>query len=330
MLIHNTEIGKLPHIKNVPRDGRAVPLMQFFDDKASEWHLYVMHDEEHLVRLLDGEPIIGDYLSHSPANGLTDLEFGLGTMIVQHLSFEEVLSTLSKLEDDLRNCGAVLRTYNLIWTTRGNQLDLAATQLVQAQFEYVVLLLRSYYDLLQMLVRDVWSRLKSRDPAAPHPRKLPNSFRKMVLGEGGLIASAEIGAIWGIPAPLADWYATEAPFFRKLRDIRDGIAHHGHQPPSVFTIDGWGFAIDTSREPWVGKVHVRENSLGSFRAVFGGFIMHALQAATRLAMTIEQIIELPPALNEDLFVFVRSPVGAELTRLEGVLTQPWEGRDSDL
>lgn len=207
--------------------------------------------------------------------------------------------------------------------------------MVQAQFEYLMVLLRSYYDLLQVLVRDLWSRQRNLDADAPALLRLPNTFRKMVLRKDGEIASAlEISATWRIPSPLAEWYAAEGPFFKKLRAIRDGIAHYGHQPPSVLTIDGWGFAVDTSREPWASfrwrSEHVRENRLGSLRAVFGGFVMHALQVATGLAMSLERTVQLPPALNEDLYVFLRSPVGVELTRLEDMLKQPWEGRDPNL
>lgn len=84
MLLRKSELHKLPHIKNIPKDGRAIPLSQFFDDRTREWRLLIPHDEDHLVRLLDGEPIIGHYLSHSPADDFTDLEFGLGTLIIQH------------------------------------------------------------------------------------------------------------------------------------------------------------------------------------------------------------------------------------------------------
>ena len=105
-----------------------------------------------------------------------------------------------------------------------------------------------------------------------------------------------------MPEALTHWYHTEAPFFRELRQLRNGIAHHGQRPSSIFETE-WGFAISPLDRPWnlfdarPGELQW-EGRLGSLRTIFAGFIAHSLEAMTRFASTIPALGELPPRLEK--------------------------------
>jgi hypothetical protein len=102
------QLEKLPYINFLPRDGRVVPLQAFFDSAAKDWHLYVPHSDKELIRLADGEIISGSYLGQAPADASSDIDFPLGTLVIQHLSFPAPLAALGNLENDVHRCAAIL------------------------------------------------------------------------------------------------------------------------------------------------------------------------------------------------------------------------------
>jgi hypothetical protein len=160
---------------------------------------------------------------------------------------------------------------------------------------------------------------------------LPRSFAAVVMKGDDILEAIAIATRFRMPEPLAVWYQSEAAFLRELRDLRDAIAHYGHQASTVFELD-WGFAVDPSESPWqrLGtwpSAQLWEGRLGSLRSVFAGFICHAIEATSRFAATLPTLFSLPLALGNDLHLYIRSPFGHQLTGLGRFRKQPWEGRD---
>lgn len=325
------ELQKLPHLRAVPADGRIVPLVTFFDAQQRDWHLYTIVKPGELGRLAGGEVISGAYMSSAPANAETDLEFVLGTLAFQHLSFVEVLRPLDKLQNDIHRCAAILEKYHLIWTTRQSTAR-SASLLVQSEVEYLMLLLRSLYDLLHEVVCAVAAKLVLLGgDNRPIVKNLPGSFRAVAMNGDERRQADDIQSRWKLPRRLAEWYATEAQFFRLLRSLRDGIAHSGASPPTVFETE-WGFAVAPERAPWA-DVHAllpgdrRANDLASLHGLFATCILTALGSTERFAQAIRELVALPEPVFKDVRFFVRSPFGVRLTTLEAVLNQPWEAYD---
>jgi hypothetical protein len=329
--ISRQEIQKLPYVTAIPQDGRIVPIQTFYDVSTNDWFFYVPHGQAELIRLLDGETISGSYLGHAKADPKRDIEFPLGSLVIQHLSYSGTLAALGKLENDIHRSAAVMEKYHVLWGQR-NQGHQSAALLIESELEYLTFLLRSLYDLLQGVIRDLCQRfVRLDDRSAKAMNKLSSSFADIVIQNDEIREPDDLVSRYRMPEALANWYYAEAPFFRELRQLRNGIAHHGQRPPSIFETE-WGFAISPSDPPWnmfdEWPVELQWNGrLGSLRAIFAGFIAHSLQAMTRFASTISTLLELPPALGDDLHLFVRSPFGHQLVRLSAMRKQPWEGRD---
>jgi len=323
------DLRQLPYVQALPRDGRLVPLQPFFDAEVGDWHLYVPHANRSLIRLADGESISGSYLARTAADPNRDLHFPLGTLIVRHLSYVGTLTALGHLENDVHRCAAVLEKYHLIWENRHTS-DHAAGLLIESELEYLLLLLRSLYDLLQSVVCDLGRRLRRIDnPTRRGIQDLPGSFADVVMRDELVLDATVVAERFRMPEALATWYHAEAHFFSKLRKLRDGIAHHGHRASTVFETD-WGFAVDPSDAVWTPftpfLVGPRwSERLASMRGAFGGFIRRALEATDRLAAVLPTFVELPKALGSEVNVFVRSPFGRHLIALERLSDQPWEG-----
>lgn len=331
--IPRSELSKLPFVRNAPDDGRVVALQSCFDHSSREWYLYVPVRPGELGRMAGGEPVSGSYYSTTAVDTTRDLEFPLGTLVTQHLSFPKVLRSYNKLENDVHRCSAILEKYDLL-STRRTQGDVGPQLLVESELEYLVMLLRSFYDLLQESVKEVSALLVNLDGTHGKvvKRQLPSSFAEMVLNGNHIRTNEEIGRRWSLPEPLILWFLAEAPFFRELRGLRDGIAHHGRNPPTIFSVE-WGFAIDPTAKPWNrlstwAPEQLWDGRLGSLRGIFAAFILHTLQATTRFTGVMRSIVKLPPAVADDIRLFVRSPFGHRLVSLEAITRQPWEGLEA--
>jgi len=281
-----------------------------------------------LGRLAGGEPISGSYLSLEVVDRGRDFEFPLGTLVAQQMSFLEVLDQLGKIESGVHRCSAVLEKYQILWTTRGSRAK-SASLLVQSELEYLLLLLRALYDNLQAIVQSVARKLVLVDGSnKPALKNLPKSFREVVMKDGQLRSVDEIQNRWRMPQPLAEWYLEEAVFFRLLRDLRDGIAHEGARPPTVFETE-WGFAISTDSQPWRQVEALLSDErwngkLASLRSLFVEFIFHTLRATEGFAKSIQSFVRLPDPMLGDVKYFVRSPFGSHLVSLEDLRLHPWE------
>jgi hypothetical protein len=146
----------------------------------------------------------------------------------------------------------------------------------------------------------------------------------------GLRSIEEIRSRWNMPEPLAAWYAEESRFLRRLRSLRDGIAHRGATPPTVFETE-WGFAVAPAKDPWAQVDELlpgerRSNNLASLQGLFAEFIMRGIGLTERFAEAIRSPVSLPEPIFHDVRLFIRSPFGERLVSLEDVRRQPWEER----
>ncbi|HVF60263.1 MAG TPA: hypothetical protein VNJ70_10675 [Thermoanaerobaculia bacterium] len=332
--ISTDHLDELPYVRLVPTDDRTVPLIGLFQAETEDWHLYLPHGHNELIRIVGGDMLNGSYLGKVPADRQTDIQFPLGTLVMQRLSFRDVIGALGPLENDIHRCAQILRKYHLFWEQRaaGNSFS---SLLVESEVEYLLLLLRSYYDALQNVVRAI-----ARHPLAGHEpttrlatHELPGKFSEVLKGQRGADEPLSLAQRYGMNDALVEWYGIEAPFFRILKDLRDGIAHYGRRPSIIFETD-WGFAIDPSERPWSRfneweDQRFKKDRLGSLRRLVACFILHALGATSRLADALGRLVELPPVLHEDLRLFVRSPFGRYLVDLETMADSPWEGRGDE-
>ncbi len=331
--ISRDELKKLPYLQRLPDGGRIVSLQSYYEHETQDWHLWLPVRPGELGRIAGGEVVTGSYYATAPADASLDFEFALGTLLTMHLSFEPTVRQLSKLESDVHRCAAVLEKYHLFSEMRGKK-DNHPNLLVVSELEYLLMLLRSLYDILQGVVGSVATKLIHLDGTQRRvTQQLPSSFADVALAGTGFREVEEIESRWGVPIALGTWYHHEAPFFRELRELRDGISHHGRTLPTVFTVD-WGFAIDPSQPPWNrfdewATNGLWEGRLGSLRSIFAGFIVHSLQACTRFANVLKSIVQLPPPLHDGLCFFVRSPFGRQLVNLDHMRMQPWEGLDTE-
>jgi hypothetical protein len=321
-----SEIHKLPYLRRVPDHGRTIPLKPFWEPESGEWHVYFPVSSSELGRLAGGEPVVGSYLSSQAADPQQDREWPLGSFVIQHLSFPEVLPWLDRFEHRYYQLAVAMDKYDLV---SGSPTERNRYYMVLAELEYVILIVRSLYDLLQRLIGALARTVHvPGDLERRLIANLPESFAKVVL-EGEKERSADaIAARYQLPLPIATFFHREAASFRILRKIRNGIEHHGNAPSEIYQIQA-GFAVLVAESPWNEldfwtPEHLRHERFGSLRSVLAHLAKDSLDATTRFAEAFATCVAVPLSLCEDLRVYLRHPSGSWLIRLEEVLAKPWE------
>lgn len=320
------EVKKLPYLASLPSDRRRiVPVLPFFEVTTGEWHTYIQHGDNQLIRMADGELISGSYLARSPADPTCDFELELGTVIMRNFSHPEILQPFQHLENDVHRFASILYKYKLFWEHR--HAAPSAPDLVESELEYLVFVIRSFYDLLQNIIHHAYQPITAGASPSPHKRQLPHSFRKVIIKDDRVLTKDQLMLEYGMLPKLAEWYEHQAVFFSPLRNLRDNIAHDGARPSTILAVES-GFAVIPTDPPWnqfdlwPGE-QLWNGRLGSLRMLFAVFISHAIDAATSLSLVLRDL----PDLQHDVTIgrfYVRSSSGSELVGLPSLIAHPWE------
>jgi hypothetical protein len=237
---------------------------------------------------------------------------------------------------DFRNMGVSVAKLRFIFDHRGTLPPLAASRFAETELEYIVILTRSVFDLLQEMISILWrDRVKLLDDAAEarrRSRSLPETFSKLVLEDKRELRTAsEIRERFGLPEPLAERYASIAPFFSRLRDTRDAIVHSGSESGHLFDTER-GFCVDPTTPPFSffeewRQEHRHNENLVSVLPWVAHVILGTIDACNGLVDTFASVIKFPPEIAPGYGVYVRGPHSDALREVLRVDTggAPWWG-----
>ena len=200
-----SELSKLPYVKRRPTDGRIVLLLPYYDAESKDWIFNVPVAKDELGRLAGGEPVVSSYFATQPAKPDTDLPFVLGTFVAQHLSFRDVADALNRIESDIYQFCAVLEKYRLISEHAEKQHRVES--LYASELEYLVILVRSVYDLLQMLSKHAAALVHSlEEPRSRLFFYFPERLTIIVQHANRNTTPEEKTKQFWLPAPFAQFY----------------------------------------------------------------------------------------------------------------------------
>lgn len=327
-LISADEIAKVPFIKAVPCDGRSIRLQAFRDRDAGEW-VFNHSINGSLVRM-NAEPVVGFYWGQEPEDSTKDFYIPLCDLICQHLSWPRVAGAMEGLEEDFHNLGAILDKYLLISDMPASRRS-SASQIILTELEYLIIIVRSMYDGLQKVCKQLASVTRSTSP--PHDRiidDLPASFAKVVIDgrDKHLRSEDELVDRFRLPQPIAQFYHEEGHLFQILRTLRVGIEHYGASPGLIVNLDE-GMAILTDTDPWQSLPVWRQgtlinNNCGSLHALFLFLAEHIISVTSKFAYTYASCIAMPEAICPGWHLYLRDYCSHHLVSLKDNMENPWE------
>jgi hypothetical protein len=147
----------LPYLEPIALQGRPIPIHTFHD--GNRWHLWFPMENGLLqpVRIVDAVEMV--YLAKKPAH-VSDAHFYFLDFIHKHIAIEQADSFVSALTSDIFNLGASLRKLDLL---RVDETCEGKHRLVTTELEYLLILCRSMFDLLQEVALRLWETVKLTD-----------------------------------------------------------------------------------------------------------------------------------------------------------------------
>lgn len=311
-----TELKKIPYIDVDHISGRAIPSLSFYD--GGEWHLW-FPGPNGLVDL-KGEPAESDYFAKEPEKD-TDIYFDFLNFMNQRAYWRSVTHPINSIRHDLHNLGASLGKLGLFYEA-SKVKEMNVTRFVSTELEYIFVVCRSIFDLLQEIIAGLWDKIDLKDKTIVK-RQLPKSFRRMIMESNSLMEVDEIQTKFQIPRDLAAFYFRQAPFFQTLRSYRDNITHRGHGFQFIYVTEK-GFAVDKDQKPFASfnvwnDEHMLPNGLSSLRPAISYVIIQTLTACEDFSSSIQQTILFPPDIAPGFQLFIRGYHNAELLNMKKVL-----------
>lgn len=321
-------LRQVPYLNVDAIEDRTVNLMPFWD--GGKWHDWAPIEGGIIpIPIVDAYEV--DYVALEPAKD-TDIVIPFVEIMWQRASWPHVCRFISAIAADFHNLGTAIEKLDHFFRLRA-EIGLRVTAFVKTELEYVFVLSRSVFDLLQETIATIWeTKIQLQDPLAEAKRKRqkpPHTFSKMVLRGEEIRERGELVEQYAIPPALAAAYEEVAPFFRDTRRFRDAIVHGGKEQAQIYSTDK-GFCVPKDfRELYgiqlQGPDHFHNDNMVSLLPLIAHVVVGTIGACNTLVWAFSRQIQLPEEIAPGYRVFIRGPYNEALTWMQSVhdRASPW-------
>lgn len=309
--VSREQLKVMSHLNVEALGGRVLNLMAVWDGK--QWHSWHPVGKS-LMKIQIAGVQDADYLAKTP-HMPSDLFVPFVDMMWQRASWPEIVPLIHAIEADFRNMGTSIAKLKHFHMTRTMLPSGSATDFASTEIEYLIILCRTVFDLLQEIVARIWQgRVRLLAPEAERrrkARKLPDTFSKMCLKDKNIPrTAAELEELYALPRAMAEQYVHVTPFFAALRGFRDSIVHSGTEVEHLFETER-GFCIPSESRllaaiPGI-LVHPYNKNLVSVLPWLSGVILTTIDICNSLVNAFASVVSLPEEVAPGYRVFLRTP-----------------------
>ena len=328
MKIDVAELRKVPFLRADLLGNRSLTLPSYWD--GTRWSGWVPQADGSLFEMHPIDCAEGSYVAREAARP-DDMHVPFADFMWRRIGWSDVQHWKNALVEDVHQMAASLDKIGFFWTSRAS-LDesLRLRRFVATEIEYLLMLSRSAFDLLQEVMRAFWRHIELVDPDAQRRKgDLKKSFADMVMHGDRRLSAPEIAETRKIPLQLAEAYAAGGDRLEAVRKLRDAIVHQGKDAPVVFVTErGFSIPMDQPvfRDLPIWTDAYRDNErLVSLRPALAWMIIAAIDTCNVFAQTLGTIFQLPPDIAPDHHVFIRTVHARALLDTIAVLDggSPW-------
>ena len=298
-------LAEIPYLDHSVLAGRYLSCLSFYDDG---WHLWLLAGEKDDQKLfkMQGWPAEGSYFSREPVDD-GDLYLPFLDFAAQVACYTTIQKPIAGIHDDIQNLSASLAKLAHLQTAK-EQIPLGLSRMATTEVEYVVLVCRSVFDLLQEVVGKLWERVWLLDQQVKK-KPLKPSFARTILSGDSRLSVNEIASRFGMPLEIAHCYGRAADLFLALRRFRDNLMHHGSRIQHIFEGDG-AFLIASRLTPFPDLVlwddsERQPNDLVPLLPAVETLIYRTLAVCDDFSLTLARFIKFPPPLVPGMHLFLR-------------------------
>lgn len=324
--INKDELQKIEYLDITSVDGRFIPSLSYKNNEG-KWILWMPVNDK--LTMLYANPAESEYISQKPDNE-NDVLLNFYNFFLKHISYPDIYPKIVSIRDDFHNLCTVIAKIDTYHNLKVNK-SMRIHRFASTELEYLFIVCRSLFDLLQEIISGVWSKITLFDDQI-HKKTLPKSFREMVMKNNEMLSQDEIQERYNIPEPMAKYYFEAAPFFLILRQYRDKVVHSGKAVDIVFELEN-GFAVDKNSEPfssfnvWKESDFFNDN-LASLRPVIHHMITQTLKSCDDFVNVISSIIKFPPSLIPNHNIYTRGyNTSAYIKLIKTIEDQRWWNKE---
>lgn len=300
------------------------PLPDYMDDE--DWFIFTQR-QDGKFEVMKGEAGESGYFAPEVADSEEDVYINFIDLYVQHLSWPSIVGIFFDLIEDVRNISSSLTklaTYQHTLSSAGVEM----CRLVRTELEYLFMSCRSFYDLFQFIASNTWDMIEFEDGRGTVD--LPTTFSSMALHDEKPREASELSDKYNLPDSLSDFYAAEAAFFSKLKEVRDSVSHEGSSFGTIFISED-GFAVDPESELlstfdiWEPD-QLNDNGIAPLWPFPAHIVEHSLSIMNKFisALAAEPVI-VPPKLMPEYEYYLRGPHIRNLRHLPDLQDSDPEG-----
>lgn len=304
MKISKSDIEKVTYISIDTLDDRIIPLQPCYQGD-SKWEMW-LPTVKGLVSAKINSMADGCYYSKKPASD-SDIYIEFINLVMKKAYYNDLVHFENGILEDISNLSTSATKINLFHELWRKDNNLINGRFVTTELEYIFKVCRSLFDLLQEVIKKIWSRFKYIDPNL-QTKHLKSTFSSMVLFDNKLSSARDISTRFKIPIQLAEFYERNGRFFNWLRSYRDDISHGGHNIKYLYIMED-GFAVSVDEKPfseldfWESTI-LKKNNLGSVRALIAYAILNTLNTLQDFSQVIQSIMKLPDDISPKYNVFI--------------------------
>ena len=283
-----------------------------------EWHAWIAVNDGLQKMLM--QPVEADYLGDQPEKP-TDPCFLIFDLLAQRSSYSDMYKLAKGIWHDFQNLAASLGKIELFYEASKTKKEV--TRFAQTEVEYIVYVCRGIFDLLQEIIALQFKRTDFHDKSQKK-KDLPKSFADVIYKSNVRQTPEQIAKRFGMPMVFAEWYASKADFFDKLRYLRNVMAHGGSSAIDLLFVTERGFGIYRHEKHWSDfydwpqGVELK-NDIVPLRPVLNAIIWSVLTTCHSFAELLQRTIQLPKELFPGFRFYTRGHYDRHFAEMETVL-----------
>lgn len=313
--VNTFELNKLPYVINNPTDKQAIYSYPYFDEDKKEFLWKFPNGSKEFSYIL-AVPLDCLFYSKAKIDFDKDLFIDFLDIIVCKYSHTFAKTSIDAIAHDILNLSAVFEKYFLFLNYISSTPEKYKLVLIRTEIEYFFGVIRSLYDLLQILIKHFVKYYAKID--------LPNKYSEMFDQN-----THEMKSKWPeLPKQLNVYYKSSAEFFFKCRDIRNSIYHQGVTNSFIFySEEGFGISHDlfdfSGFDIWPQN-KVKKNNVVSLLALFAYITKTVVQNMNELAFALlEAFSPKNTFISNDYMIFLRGTCTAHINKLDNYLSEQW-------
>jgi hypothetical protein len=314
--INSEKLSKIEYLQLGNLHGRSVPLFPYCHEDGT-WELWLPDANDEMQKMKVTDMAEGKYFAKRQRRQ-SDIYSSFIDFMCKRAYWPDVAPFVEGIYDDLQNLSASLAKLDLFYL-EWKRTNFDARRFVITELEYLFMVCRSLYDLLQECLCKLFPRFKFND-SKYGKRQLPLSFADMIYFNNVLMTPQEIATRYYLPEPIADYYTRQASFFQWLREYRIYVSHSGKSFEFVVSMEK-GFAVSIETKPFSSMQiwnasNTQPHMLGSVKSLVAFMISQTFKAIEEFAPLMQTIIVFPNDVSPDNKIFICGPTTSKLQNLE--------------